>query len=353
MEEIEECGADENKTSEDSGDEAEAEAEAKPLSVQGRFTGPTRRSTKGGWTEEEDNVLSLAVQKFRAKSWKSIAENVPGRTSVQCLHRWQKVLDPNLVKGPWSKEEDGLLIELVREQGNKKWSEIAKRFPGRIGKQCRERWHNHLNPDIKRTAWTKEEESTLIQVHEVYGNKWAEIAKFLPGRTENSIKNLWNCSVSKKLKLWSESRNSMSNRSLEQKLNLESERSSATCPMNLVLETANEGESHLATPSKTDCILARKEEKDMIKPSYCPCLDSPDNALLTPPPSLPGVSFTCLSPDPEYVLRTAAKTYKNIPSIIRKRRLTGNENDSHEDVANIVALPNGNQLFSSPKQGST
>lgn len=91
---------------------------------------------------------------------------VPGRTDVQCLHRWQKVLNPELIKGPWTKEvhikvyilihikggfsisinlriwsvqEDDLIRELVMTNGKKNWSEIAKALPGRIGKQCRER----------------------------------------------------------------------------------------------------------------------------------------------------------------------------------------------------------------------
>ncbi|KAF3441294.1 hypothetical protein FNV43_RR15207 [Rhamnella rubrinervis] len=168
--------------------------------------GPTRRSTKGGWTEEEDKTLANAVQKYNGKNWKKIAQCLPDRTDVQCLHRWQKVLNPELVKGPWTKEEDDQIIEMVEKWGNKKWSEIAKYLPGRIGKQCRERWHNHLNPDIKKTAWTKEEELTLIEAHNIYGNKWAEIAKILHGRTENSIKNHWNCSIRKKLEYSSQTR---------------------------------------------------------------------------------------------------------------------------------------------------
>ena len=103
----------------------------------------------------------------KPKNWKKISSYFKERTDVQCLHRWQKVLNPSLVKGPWTKEEDEIVMRMVEKCGPRNWSNIAKFLPGRIGKQCRERWHNHLNPFIKKERWSEEEDSIIVDAHKL------------------------------------------------------------------------------------------------------------------------------------------------------------------------------------------
>ena len=123
----------------------------------------------------------------------------PGRKEDQIKLKWQSFLKVAVSKAPWSTSEDILLIQILKERGNKRqWKEIANELNSRSGseffrhgKQCRERWINHLDPSVNRGAWTTEEDIKLLQSIIGVGKRWAEIAKRVGQRTENSVKNRW------------------------------------------------------------------------------------------------------------------------------------------------------------------
>lgn len=99
-------------------------------------------------------------------------------------------------KGNWTKEEDEKLLKEIQLHGASKWSTIAEYLGmNRNGKQCRERWFNHLNPNIKKGWWTPEEEKIIIETHNAFGNCWSKISKQLPGRPANLIKNHYNSTL--------------------------------------------------------------------------------------------------------------------------------------------------------------
>ncbi|KAG8054707.1 hypothetical protein GUJ93_ZPchr0001g31561 [Zizania palustris] len=133
-----------------------------------------------------------------AAGYGAMANNVPVGAAMAPQQQTQqsRAGDRNGNKGPfkgaWTNAEDEILKRMVRQHGERKWAVISKSLPDRIGKQCRERWTNHLRPDIKKDAWTEEDDRVLIEAHKKYGNRWSAIARCLDGRSENAVKNHWN-----------------------------------------------------------------------------------------------------------------------------------------------------------------
>lgn len=164
----------------------------------------------GKWSDHESNLLREAIKQFGDKRWTDVskwlrAHNIQ-RLPTQCRHRWHKTMIPNLKKGHWQESENNLLKHAVSEQqrslpdgGSIDWEEVAKRVPGRTGKACRERWTSRLDPSINREPFSDQEEQILCKLHQQYHNKWAQIAKHLPGRTADAVKSKY-ISIQRRIK---------------------------------------------------------------------------------------------------------------------------------------------------------
>ncbi|CAD8082775.1 unnamed protein product [Paramecium sonneborni] len=175
---------------------------------------------KKNWTDDDKKVLIWLVGKWVIQNkrdiksisdsdWNDIANMMPRRDAFKCKQKWLQMLKLPLQQAPWTLLEDNLLQKIIYEfqsqnKGNK-WSQIATTLNKtndqqvhRNGKQCRERWNNHLNPSINRNPWQLSEDLDLMCQAKELGKKWALISKKLKiARSENNVKNRFNCLIRK------------------------------------------------------------------------------------------------------------------------------------------------------------
>lgn len=157
----------------------------------GAFPGkaPKVVTVKGAWSEEED--LRLAeLQKKLGNRWSCVAAYLHGRTGQQCAQRWRHKVNPNIRKEKWTEAEDRKLAEMYDVYGQK-WAEIARHLEGRTDQQCMGRWRRHLDPSIRRDVWLQSEDNRLVELQRKMGASWSAIAKELKGRTAQQCRARW------------------------------------------------------------------------------------------------------------------------------------------------------------------
>ncbi|KAH9891011.1 hypothetical protein C8Q73DRAFT_763833 [Cubamyces lactineus] len=150
------------------------------------------------WTAYEDDLLRQAVAIHGENdNWKAVALSVPGRTNKACRKRWLHSLSPNVKKTAWTPEEDYLLISLYSIHGQK-WSVIARHIPGRTDDACSKRYREALDPSLKRDEWTPDEDAKLLEAYSRLGGRWGMIGQEL-NRSGLGCRNRWRMFERRKL----------------------------------------------------------------------------------------------------------------------------------------------------------
>jgi hypothetical protein len=151
------------------------------------------------WEPSEDELLTTLVKEHGHK-WGTIASQMENRTASQVAARWAKCLDPAISKGCFTTEEDKMIIAHVKTHGARHWPTLCQSPEmQRSPKQCRERWFNHLDPKLLSNPWSLAEDQKLLEEYNRHGPSWVKIARLIPGRSENAVKNRWNSSVKHRL----------------------------------------------------------------------------------------------------------------------------------------------------------
>ncbi|XP_014798482.1 PREDICTED: snRNA-activating protein complex subunit 4 [Calidris pugnax] len=235
------------------------------------------------WTKSEDQMLLELVQEMRVGShipYKKIAYYMEGRDSAQLIYRWTKSVDPSLKKGPWTPEEDAVLLAAVKKYGERDWYKIRTEVPGRSDAQCRDRYLKALHCDVKKGKWSLEEEEQLIELVEKHGlGHWSKIASELPHRTGSQCLSKW------KLMIGSKKRSRPTKRRHVQESSSSSESSSEDTELDLPDTSEEEMTSEEETTSKEEGALP---SIDLWIPTWTNTQESNQGRYQTPSLFSPG-----------------------------------------------------------------
>ncbi|NWX24516.1 SNPC4 protein, partial [Aegotheles bennettii] len=206
------------------------------------------------WTRDEDQMLLELVQEMRVGShipYKKIAYYMEGRDSAQLIYRWTKSVDPSLKKGPWTPEEDAMLLAAVKKYGERDWYKIRTEVPGRSDAQCRDRYLKALHCDVKKGKWSLGEEEQLIELVQKHGlGHWSKIASELPHRTGSQCLSKWKLMIGSKKK-----RSRPTKRQHVEESSCSSESSSEDTELDLADSSEEETTSKEETASKEECTV--------------------------------------------------------------------------------------------------
>jgi len=144
---------------------------------------------KGAWTEDEDVELSR-LQRKHGNRWAAVSDEIPGRTGQQCAQRWRHKVNPDIRKDKWAEAEDAQLQALFALHGQR-WADIARHMVGRTDQQCMGRWRRHLDPSIKREQWSTREDRKLTELHVRFASNWSAISKVMGNRTAQQCRARW------------------------------------------------------------------------------------------------------------------------------------------------------------------
>lgn len=159
-----------------------------PFAIIRRSKAVRRNVKKTRWSKEEDERLRFGMEMFGSKKWKCISEYVATKTERQCLHRSRTKQLNMSCRNTWNEEEDKKLVFLVEKMG-RNWSKISKYFLKRTDANCRERYVNVLDPELRKGSWSSDEDKRLMHAVETYGrNKWSLVCREIRGRNNKQCR---------------------------------------------------------------------------------------------------------------------------------------------------------------------